>query len=102
MTSISIFPTNIPAIWLTVAHKINAGNDYARNSQKWHLLNLCLPYKNCRLFANDSYCSSVILYMPMWKIIHTCSGIFNEPVNAGMDNAGKSRSGIYDVYFCLP
>ena len=33
---------------------------------------------------------------------HTCSGIFNEPVNAGMDNAGKSRSGIYDVYFCLP
>ena len=33
---------------------------------------------------------------------HTFSGIFNEPVNAGMDNAGKSRSGIYDVYFCLP
>ena len=33
---------------------------------------------------------------------HTCSGIFNEPVNAGMDNADKSRSDIYDVYFCLP
>ena len=33
---------------------------------------------------------------------HTCSGIFNEPVNAGMNNAGKSTSGIYDVYFCLP
>ena len=33
---------------------------------------------------------------------HTFSGIFNEPVNAGMDNAGKLRSGIYDVYFCLP
>ena len=33
---------------------------------------------------------------------HTFSSIFNEPVNAGMDNAGKSRSGIYDVYFCLP
>ena len=32
---------------------------------------------------------------------HTCSGIFNKPVNAGMDTAGKSRSGIYDVYFCL-
>ena len=40
MTSISIFPKNIPAIWLTVTHKINAGMDYARNSQKWHLLNL--------------------------------------------------------------
>ena len=33
---------------------------------------------------------------------HTCSGIFNEPVNASKDNAGKSRNGIYDVYFCLP
>ena len=40
--------------------------------------------------------------MVMWKIYHTCSGIFNEPVNAGMDNAGKSRSGIFDVYYCLP
>ena len=33
---------------------------------------------------------------------HTCSGIINEPVNVGMDNAGKSRSGIHDVYLCLP
>ena len=40
--------------------------------------------------------------MHMWKNYHTCSGIFNEPVNAGMDNDGKSRNGIYDVYFCLP
>ena len=23
--------------------------------------------------------------MHMWKNYHTCSGIFNEPVNAGMD-----------------
>ena len=36
MASISIFPKNIPAIWLT--HKINAGMDYARNSQKWHMI----------------------------------------------------------------
>ena len=36
MTSISIFTKNIPSIWLT--HKINAGMDYARNSQKWHFI----------------------------------------------------------------
>ena len=64
--------------------------DYARNSQKWHLLNLFyLPYKNCILFANDSYCSSILPYMLMWKIIIHVFGIFNEPVTAGMDNAGK-------------
>ena len=41
--------------------------------------------------------------MPAWIMLVTPkSGIFNEPVNAGMDNAGKSRRGIYDVYFCLP
>ena len=43
--------------------------------------------------------SSVILYMPMWKIIIHLVAI---SMYAGMDNAGKSRSGIYDVYFCLP
>ena len=62
----------------------------------------CLPYKKCRLFANDSYCSSILPYMLMWKIIILVFGIFNEPVTAGMDNAGKSRSGIYDAYFCPP
>ena len=63
--------------------------DYARNSQKWHLLNLFLSsqYNAIYAFVEDYY---------------TCSGIFNGPVIAGMDNAGKSRSGIYDVYFCLP
>ena len=62
----------------------------------------CLLYKNCRLFANDSYCSSVIPHNAYVEDYHTCSDIFNEPVTAGTDNAGKSRSGIYDAYFCLP
>ena len=33
---------------------------------------------------------------------NTCSGIFNESVNAGIDNAGKLRKGILGVYFRLP
>ena len=51
----------------------------------------------------DSYCGTIdnTIYAYV-EDYHTCSGIFNEPVNAGMDNVGKSRSGIYDVYFCLP
>ena len=40
--------------------------------------------------------------MPMWKIIIHVFGIFNEPVTAGMDNAGKSRSGICDAYSVFP
>ena len=47
----------------------------------------------------DYYDTTIYAYVEDY---HTCSGIFNEPVNAGMDNDGKSRSGIYDVYFCLP
>ena len=42
----------------------------------------CLTYKNCGLFANDSYSSSIIPYMHAYvEDYHTCSGIFNEPVN---------------------
>ena len=71
MMSISIFPKNIPAIWLT--HKINAGMDYARNSQKWHLLNLFMSslqkIADYLIMTVNTINSSVILYMPMWKII---------------------------------
>ena len=50
----------------------------------------------------DSYCGTIdnTIYAYV-KNYHTCSGIFNETVNTGMDNAGKLKSGIYDVYFCL-
>ena len=50
---------------------------------------------------------TVAIYNTIYAYVedyHTCSSIFNKPVNAGMDNAGKFGSGIYDVYmyFYLP
>ena len=42
-------------------------------------ISIFLTNLQIRLFANDSYCSSIIPYMPMWKItIHVVAFSINQ------------------------
>ena len=71
-----------------------------RRLKGWNLSKKLSTFsKNTSKYMLDSYCDTIdnTIYAYV-KNFHTCSGIFS----FSMDNAGTSRSGIYDVYFSLP
>ena len=59
---------------------VNTGMDNTLKSGVYrHLLAFINISLICRLFANDSYCSSIIPYMLMWKItIHVVTFSINQ------------------------